>query len=176
MPLKPQDIMVVLKLCSYQGKRPPMSVIAADLGLSPSEVHAALKRLYRARLLHGPEMQDKPNLAALEEFLLHGLKYAFPAEHCQVTRGVPTSYAAPPLKNDIVQGDELPPVWPWRDGETRGIALEPLYRTAPIAALRDPVLYELLALVDAIRDGRARERKIAERELLNRLGTGNVKA
>lgn len=176
MALKPQDIMVALKLCSYQRKRPPMSVIAADLGLSPSEVHAALKRLYRARLLHGPEMQDKPNLAALEEFLLHGLKYAFPAEHGQVTRGVPTSYAAPPLKKDIVLGDELPPVWPWRDGETRGIALEPLYKTAPIAALRDPVLYEFLALVDAIRDGRARERKIAERELLNRLRTVHAKA
>jgi len=42
------------------------------------------------------------------------------------------------------------------NGDTRGIALEPLYKTAPIAALRDPVLYEFLALVDAIRDGRAR--------------------
>jgi len=48
------------------------------------------------------------------------------------------------------------PVWPWPDGDTRGIALEPLDKTAPIAALRDPVLYEFLALVDAIRDGRAR--------------------
>ncbi len=124
-----------------------MSVIAADLGLSPSEVHAALKRLHRARLLHGPEMQDKPNLAALEEFLLHGLKYAFPTEHGQVTRGVPTSYTAPPLKNDIVLGDELPPVWPWRDGDTRGIALEPQYRTAPITALRDPVLLQTPCLV-----------------------------
>ena len=74
MALKPQDVMVVLKLCGYQRKRPPMSVIAADLGLSSSEVHAALKRLHRARLLHDPEMDDKPNLAALEEFLLHGLK------------------------------------------------------------------------------------------------------
>jgi DNA-binding Lrp family transcriptional regulator len=176
MALKPQDVMVALKLCAYQRKRAPMSVIAADLGLSPSEVHAALKRLRHARLLHGPEMHDKPNLAALEEFLLHGVKYAFPVEHGQVTRGVPTSYAAPPLKKNIVSDDELPPVWPWRDGDTRGIALEPLYRTAPIAALRDPALYELLALVDAIRDGRVRERKIAERELLSRLRTPNAKA
>jgi DNA-binding Lrp family transcriptional regulator len=176
MPLKPQDIMVVLKLCSYRGKRPSMSIIAADLHMSPSEVHAAIKRLQQARLLHGPEMEDKPNLSALEEFLSHGVKYAFPAEHGQVTRGLPTSFAAPPLKNVIVPGDEFPPVWPWPDGETRGIAFEPLYKTAPVAALRDPLLYELLALVDAIRDGRARERKIAERELINRLRIGNVKA
>jgi DNA-binding Lrp family transcriptional regulator len=175
MPLKPQDIMVVLKLCTYEGKRPPMSIIAADLNMSPSEIHAAIKRLQQARLLHGPQMQEKPNLSALEEFLLHGVKYAFPAEHGQLTRGLPTSFAAPPLKDEIVSGDELPPVWPWRDGETRGIALEPLYRTAPAAALRDPTLYELLALVDAVRDGRARERKIAEKELINRLRSENVK-
>lgn len=153
-----------------------MSMVAADLRVSPSEIHAAIKRLQQSRLLHGPEIQEKPNLSALEEFLLHGVKYAFPAEHGPVTRGVPTSFAASPLKDQIASGDELPPVWPWRDGETRGIALEPLYRTAPAAALRDPILYELLALVDAIRDGRSRESKIAEKELISRLNAGKVKA
>ena len=69
--------MVALKLCSYPRKRPPMSIVAADLKMSPSEVHAAIKRLQQARLLHGPEMEDRPNLSALEEFLLHGVKYAF---------------------------------------------------------------------------------------------------
>ena len=175
MTLKPQDVLVALKLCSYQSARPAISVVAADLSLSPSEVHGALKRLHRARLLHGPELQDRPNISALEEFLLHGLKYAFPAEHGQVTRGVPTSFAAAPLKNEISPGDDLPPVWPWPEGDTRGVALEPLYKTAPIAALRDSALYELLALVDAIRDGRARERKIAERYLVQRLHSINVK-
>jgi hypothetical protein len=42
-------------------------------------------------------------------------------------------------------------------------------RFVPHAALRDPALYELLALVDAIRDGRARERNLAERVLVRRL-------
>lgn len=67
-----------------------------DLKMSPSEVHGAIKRLQQARLLHGPEMEDKPNLSALEEFLQHGVKYAFPAEHGQLMRGLPTSFAAPP--------------------------------------------------------------------------------
>jgi DNA-binding Lrp family transcriptional regulator len=110
MPLKPQDIMVVLKLCSYQRKRPPMSIIAAELKMSPSEVHAAIKRLQQARLLHGPELEEKPNLSALEEFLLHGVKYSFPAERGQVTRGLPTSFAAPPLNKEIAPGDKHPPV------------------------------------------------------------------
>jgi len=87
--------MVVLKLCSYQRKRPPMSAIAADLEMSPSEIHAAIKRLQQARLVHGPELEDRPNLSALEEFLVHGVKYAFPAEHGEVTRGLPTSFVLP---------------------------------------------------------------------------------
>lgn len=169
MALKPQDVMVVLKLCTYMASRPPISVIANDLSMSPSEVHAAFKRLHLARLLHVPELEDKPNISALEEFLLHGLKYVFPAEHGQVTRGVPTSFAAPPLKKEIAVGDDLPPVWPWPEGDTRGVGLKPLYKTAPGAALRDPSLYELLALVDAIRNGRARERKSAERHLVHKL-------
>lgn len=169
MNLKPQDIVVALKLCVYPDARPPMSVIANDLSLSPSEVHGAIGRLRASRLLHGPKLKDRPNISALEEFLIHGLKYAFPAEHGEVTRGIPTSYAAEPLKREISMSNDLPTVWPWHAGDTRGIGLEPLYKKVPQAALRDRKLYQLLALVDAIRDGRARERKIAERELVRRL-------
>jgi hypothetical protein len=137
--------------------------------MSPSEVHAAVKRAQGSRLLHGPELRERPNYAAIEEFLIHGLKYAFPAERGGLTRGVPTSYAAEPLRQVIVLGDEPPPVWPYPTGSKRGIAFEPLYKQAPEAALRDPVLYELLALVDALRDGRARERKLAEEMMVSRL-------
>jgi hypothetical protein len=38
-----------------------------------------------------------------------------------------------------------------------------------MAAASDNRLYELLALLDAIRDGRAREKKLAARELKARL-------
>jgi len=173
MNLKPQDIVVALKLSTYPNTRPPISVIANDLSLSPSEVHAAMGRLRASRLLYSFESKDRPVISALEEFLIHGLKYAFPAKHSEVTRGVPTSYAAAPLNSEIAGSDELPPVWPWHEGDTRGVGLEPLYKKVPQAAMRDPQLYELLALVDAIRDGRARERKIAERDLVQRLRKGH---
>jgi DNA-binding Lrp family transcriptional regulator len=169
MNLKPQDVLVVLKLCTYPGVRPPISIIANDLSLSPSEVHGAIARLRKSNLLHGPSLKDRPNISALEEFLVHGLKYAFPAEHSEVTRGIPTSYAAEPLKSEVSTSNDLPPVWPWHEGNTRGVGFEPLYKSVPQAALRDSKLYQLLALVDAIRDGRARERKIAERDLTQRL-------
>src|SRR5271169_4683591 len=109
MVLKPQDIYVALKIVAANSRRAPYAELAGELGMSPSEVHASVKRAQIARLLHGPELGTRPNFAALQEFLVHGLKYAFPAQHGQVTRGVPTSYAAPPLKNEFVLGDELPP-------------------------------------------------------------------
>jgi DNA-binding Lrp family transcriptional regulator len=169
MVLKPQDVVVALKLSGFEGKRPPFSQIAKELCLSVSEVHAAVKRAQAAHLLLGPELGDRANGKALEEFLIHGVKYAFPAHHGAMTRGLPTSYAAEPLRRRIRAGDEPLPVWPDANGPVRGSAFEPLYRNVPEAAKRDSHLYELLALVDAIRDGRVRERKIAEQELIRRL-------
>src|SRR5205807_7811927 len=131
--------------------RPPFAQIAADLAMSPSEVHGAVKRAQAAHLLHGPELLDRPNVGAVEEFLIHGLKYAFPAERGGMSRGLPTSYAAEPLKRLISQGAEPIPVWPHSEGKSRGIALAPLYKSVPAAAIRDSRLYELLALVDAVR-------------------------
>ncbi|MGB2626077.1 MAG: hypothetical protein WAK20_04775 [Candidatus Acidiferrum sp.] len=101
--------------------------------------------------------------------MLHGLKYSFPPERGEITRGMPTGYAAEPLKSRINAGSEPPPVWPTAEGKTRGYSFEPLYKTVPKAALKDNYLYEMLALIDAIRDGRARERQIAEVELKLRL-------
>ena len=167
--LLPQDILALMKLVSYGGKRPPIAQMAADLGLSPSQVHASLKRLERSRLV-APQAHE-PFLRAVEEFLVHGVKYAFPALRGEATRGTPTAYAAAPLNTQIAAGSELPPVWPDADGEARGLTLEPLHKAAPGAAKKDPALYELLALVDALRDGRVRERQIAERELTARLRT-----
>jgi DNA-binding Lrp family transcriptional regulator len=172
MVLKPQDVVVVLKLCRYEAGRPPFSQIAAELGMSPSEVHGAVKRAQAARLLHGSELGEQPNISALVEFVVHGLKYAFPAELGQLTRGIPTAHAAEPLKSLVTPGSDPPPVWPYGQGDTRGTGFSPLYPSVPVAALRDPELYELLALCDALRDGRSRDREIAEHELIKRLRKG----
>jgi hypothetical protein len=80
------------------------------------------------------------------------------------------------LPSEIAVSNDLPPVWPWRDGNTRGVGLEPLYKNVPHAALRDPALYQLLALVDVLRSGRARERNLAERDLVHRLKSIHVQS
>jgi len=169
MALKPQDVYVVLKLIAKGSRRAPYSQLALELEMSPSEVHASVKRAQASGLLHGPRLGNRPNLAALEEFLIHGLKYVFPAERGELTRGVATSYGAAPLRALIAPVDGPIPVWPYEEGKQRGISLAPLYKTAPMAALRDKSFYELLVLADALREGRARERKIAEIELHRRL-------
>ena len=69
---------------------------------------------------------------------------------------------------------DLPPVWPDPDGEVRGATLEPLHKAAPKAARRDPALHELLALIDALRDGRVRERQMAEKERARGCGGSSV--
>ncbi|MCC7240296.1 MAG: hypothetical protein IT180_00090 [Acidobacteria bacterium] len=162
-----QDVVVLAKLVSYGGERPPIARVAGDLALSPSQVHASLKRLERSRLID--VQSGRPLLKAVEEFLIHGVKYAFPVQRGETTRGMPTAYAAPPLNDQIADNGDLPPVWPDPDGGIRGATLEPLHKVASKAARRDPALYELLALIDALRDGRVRERQLAEKELSVRL-------
>ena len=170
-------MVVVLKLLGYPGGRPAFAQMAKDLLISPSEVHAAVQRAQAAGLLHGPELSHRPIVRALEEFLIHGVKYAFPAERGGPSRGIPTCYAAEPLNKLIDRGEEPIPVWPYPKGESRGIAFAPLYKLVPMAALRDPILYQQLALVDSIRDGGARERKLAEAELSKLLhSTSNGKS
>jgi hypothetical protein len=167
--LRPQDVVVLAKLMAHGGARPPLAQMGVELSISASEVHSSLGRLAAARLVAGVGEGHRPLLGAVEEFLVHGVKYAFPAKRGEVTRGVPTSFAAPPLAARFGGTAELPPVWPFSDGQTRGVTLEPLYRTVPQASLRDKSLYELLALVDAIREGRTRERGAAEKELIGRI-------
>jgi DNA-binding Lrp family transcriptional regulator len=175
MALKPQDIYVVLKLVAAGARRAPYAQLALELVMSPSEVHACVKRAQASHLLHGSGLQNRPNIEALEEFLVHGLKYALPAERGELTRGVPTSYGAEPLRSVIAPGSDPVPVWPYEGGKQRGVAFAPLYKTAPVAALRDQSFYEYLVLVDALRDGRIREQKFAEAELHRRLREANAR-
>ena len=162
---KSLDVLVALKfLTGAAGKT--YAQLSKELGLSASEVHASVRRCIDAGLLD--ELTHSVRRKPLEDYLLHGVRYAFPAKRGPVVRGMPTAYAAPPLSLEI-SSDDLPPVWADPDGDTKGYAVEPLYRSAPQAAKADPQLYELLALVDALRLGRARERKAAEDELRRRL-------
>ena len=165
--LRPQDILLLLKLVASKGKEWRQVDLAQELGLSQYEVSMALERAKSSGFLDGSK--KKLMRFALEEFLLHGIKYVYPAKPGAVCLGVPTSHSAPPISKQIVSNEHDQYVWPFNDGDVRGQAIVPLYESVPYAAKRDPQLHELLALVDAIRVGRARERQMAAEELKRRL-------
>lgn len=159
MMLKPQDVCLLLKqVVSEPGLA--FSHLAAELGISRAEAYAGLKRVTAAKLFD--VNRNRPVITALEEFLIHGVKYAYPAEPGTLTRGVPTGFSAPVLVGhfDVSKGGHM--VWPSPNGEERGVGIEPLYKSIPEACLKDPKLYAALALVDALRIGRARERQLAQ--------------
>jgi|SRR5208283_656003 hypothetical protein len=184
MNLSPQDVVVALKLLAAGFRSWTYAGLADELAMSPSQVFRSVERAEAVRLLDphfrtvppppGQPSQDRPvvpwpNRASLKEFLIHGAKYVFPVHRGGMVRGIPTAHAAPPLKEQLAESFDPPPVWPDPDGTVRGLEFSPLYKNVPAAARRDSKLYELLALVDAIRDGRAREREIAVRELTTRI-------
>jgi hypothetical protein len=160
---KSLDVVVWLKLLSSAVPK-TFAQLSHELGMSASEIHASVNRGAAAGLID--PRSRMPLRKPLEEYLLYGVRYAFPAKRGPVTRGIPTSYAAPALADHFgTQDQDLPPVWPDPHGPTRGYALEPLFKPIRKAVDQDPKLYELLALIDAIRDGRARERALAEDKL-----------
>jgi hypothetical protein len=179
--LKPQDIVILLKILASltlskgQSEELSQKELATYLCISTSEVHAGIKRLLLAGLLGPVSREHKiillPVKAACEECLISAVKYFFPAQLGEYTRGIATSYAAPVFEKHIIIGDDPIPVWPDAEGDKRGLALDPLYRSVPrsLARFPDQMFYELLALVDAIRSGRARERNIAIKLLKERL-------
>jgi predicted nucleotidyltransferase len=167
--LKPQDIVLLLKLVAMGEKPWSFNKMANDLGMSASEVHAAARRAVAARLAVKAADSIRPHLRNLEEFLLHGIQYVFVPELGGLTRGMPTAHAAPPPAGLFAEGIEPPPVWPDPEGPVRGSAFSPLYKSVPVAAKNDPALYALLVLVDALRGGRARERELARQVLKKRL-------
>jgi len=165
MKLKPQDILVLVKIFLLKDNNWVIEDIARATGISKSEVHGAIKRLEAAKLLDS--FSRRPIKAAMEEFLIHGMKYSFPAKAGAMERGIPAAHSAAPM-SDYIESIELY-VWPYENGRKRGLSVQPLYRTVPEAALNDSELYEFMSLLDSIRIGKAREIKIASGEIIKRI-------
>lgn len=186
--LKPQDIVILLKILSTLTLSKETSApeeltqieLARLLCMSTSEVHGGIKRLVLSGLLALVQRPNKPIFlpvkSAVEECLISGVKYFFPAHLGAYTRGIATSYAAPVFEKLITLGDDPIPVWPYGEGDQRGLALEPLYRSVPqsLSKYPDQLFYEMLALIDAIRTGKVRERNLAIELLRERINRSDV--
>ncbi len=164
--LLPIDVSVCLSIALRLGQT--FAALAGELSISPSTAHQAVKRLMLSGLVRKAGSGLVVDISALEEFLLHGVRYSFPAIRTKRQRGVPTAHAAPVLRN-VFDSDIDPLVWPSPIGTVVGTALQPLIPSAALLASRHPALYDALALVDAIRVGNARDREVAGQMLSKQL-------
>ncbi len=164
--MRPHDIVILLKIVAKGEASWFMKDLSYELGISASEISESLNRSAIAGLI----AKDKRNLnkLSLMEFLQYGIRYVYPQLPGAIVRGVPTAHSALPLSDMIQSQEEY--VWPYGKGEMRGQAIEPLCSSVPEATMNDQKLHELLALVDALRVGRIREKQLAIVELKKRLG------
>lgn len=163
--MRPQDVVILLKILANKEQEWFQIPLAEELYMSQSEISESITRSRYAGLLSS--IGKKVNRNALMEFLQYGLTYVFPQHPGAIVRGLATAHSASPL-NQIINSSEKY-VWPSGKGNDRGQSISPLYPTVIDAVKRDQELYELLALVDALRVGKAREKEIAIKELRNRI-------
>ena len=154
--LQPFDIVLGLRLL-----RPfrTLAEVADELNVVQSQIHYSLRRLEVCGLTRpGKHEVNRHNLA---EFIEHGIRYAFPAKVGSETLGVPTAHSAAILSKEIDAGDAF--VWaaPNSTQTIRGYEIAPLYPGATKLRETSPATYQLVALVDSVRAGQARERRLA---------------
>ena len=150
--MRPHDIVVLLKIVSMD-KGWLSKDVATGLRISASEISESLNRSKIAGLL-SPD-KKKVMKSAFLDFIQYGLCYVFPAEPGALGRGMPTGHSAPVLKDYFLSAE--PYVWPLRSGKVKGQSILPLYANQIAAAQDDSHLYDMLALIDAIRVGKVRE-------------------
>lgn len=163
--MNPQDIVILLYLTTLIEKSWKQSDLSESLQISQSEISKSLMRSKYASLIDysGKEV----NRLALFDFIKYGIRYVFPQQPGSIVRGLPTAHSAIPL-NKLILSTE-PYVWPSAKGTTKGQSILPLYPSVVNIVTKNQKLYELLALVDAIRVGKAREFDIATKELKSRI-------
>jgi len=138
-----------------------------DTGISKTQISLSLSRMYDVGLakLDRRLRVPKVNTKSLLEFIAYGIMYVFPAKEGELARGIATSIASPVLKGKLMTSGELPPVWPNPEGNTKGLSIVPLHPHIFKGIKSDARLYAMLALVDAVRLGHARERNLAIEKL-----------
>jgi hypothetical protein len=157
------DLVVLLGLLRRPASDWTVRSLAAELRLPPATVQRALERL--AVVMVFDAGRRRVNVGACEELFVHALGFVVPAVVGGETRGMATAWAAPPLVGHLAGNDDLPPVWPDPFGEVRGLEVLPLHPRVVSLAQADAEMYGLLALVDGLRVGDARVRKLAARLL-----------
>jgi hypothetical protein len=165
--MRPHDPILLAAICSLGGEEWTFRKLALQTGISIGEISQSLKRSSNAQLYN--EQLKEINRLNFKDFLVFGLPFVFPVQTGAIMRGIPAAHSAPPFSSLIASEEHL--IYPLDSGKHRGVALLPLYEPT-IALLKDnQELYEWVSLMDILRMGRNRERKIAINLLKDKLKT-----
>lgn len=166
-PIKPHDIIVLLKVLLKGESGWKYEQLEEELGFSKSVIYRSLSRCAKAKFI-SPNPFDYFFTSNLLEFLQHGIQYAFAVEPGRISKGIPTAHSAPVMNKQIIaENDQY--IWPDAKGSVRGQVIEPLDKRVAEIIKNDPELYDMLALIDAIRVGKSREKDIADRLLKEKI-------
>ena len=166
--VKPSDIYVLSGLLADREEWTYRS-LADRLHVPHPVIQRALSRAQEAGL-YSAERREV-HLPHFEEFAVHALRFVAPAQLGPLVPGVLAAWAAEPMASAIrSSGEEPPSVWPYAKGRVRGQAIEPLHPAAPDAVEDWSQLGEILVLLDSLRVGDPRVRKVAENLLSKTLG------
>ncbi|PKK34853.1 hypothetical protein BWI96_20140 [Siphonobacter sp. SORGH_AS_0500] len=161
--MRPHDIAILLKIVLLSNENKPWQYrdLSVALDISLSEISQSLRRSAFSGLYQ--EDRKKVFRQRLYEFLQFGLPYTFPVNPGSLVTGIKTAHSHPYFREKLISSQEL--VWPYEDGDTRGQAIKPLYPGVPAAIQKDEIFYKMLASIDILRVGQAREILIAKEEL-----------
>lgn len=159
--MRPQDIAILLKIIAVGSSEWRLQSLSDSMSISLSEISESLNRSSIAGLID--YRKEKISRQNLFEFLIHGVKYVFPAEPGSLAKGIPTAHSHQYMKQFFKS--EMNYVWREPSGNILGILIEPFYKKQVEAVINDEIFYKLMALIDVVRVGRVREQKVAIDEL-----------
>lgn len=164
--MRPQDIVILLKILCYGNKKWYSKDLAADLFLSSAEVSNSLERSAISGLIDGEK--KKVRTSELLGFLVYGMPYVFPLNPSIPATGIFTAGSHPVLRKHFAAEQQY--VWPDPSSEHKGLSIEPLYPGVAKAVKKDDKLYLMLALLDVLRSEKTEEKKAATAALEKLMG------
>lgn len=135
-----------------------------SIGVSRSQVSISLKRCLELKLIYPNGNADGGyliNKKSVMNIIEYAIPYFFPVEKTSNVKGIPISFSSPFLYNKILSQKKMPLVWPDTQGILIGEGVIPFDKYVPHAVRRDPLLYEMLVLVDSVRMNIPRESSVA---------------
>lgn len=164
--LQPQDI-GLLNYLLWQGILKPTNKydrndIMSQCCMGEQHIQESLERLFAGHLVS--RVTGHVHVASAKDVFL-AIPSIYPGQVTQeTTSGLATAGDAPKIKNELRLIDGTPLVWqynllPEAPQRVVGIAVEPLFQQAPTTARRNEHLYFMLAVIDCLRYGKAREKE-----------------